>query len=271
MTDVIRFESLEVEALAEIANEAAEQVESFARKAVEHAERCGRALIAIREKLPHGEWGKWLGRNFDYSQEHARRYMTIAANSTRVLNLKDATSIREALRMIADDAGTPKREQKALENVVAVRDVASEVAAECGVTREQIIRDGEFAAAVDKVAETIPDIRQKVRSGEVSQTDVINLANAKSTNRDDQPESPKRDPSQQENEKKSPTVVQIERTLIKLGKDKKRHSQLIQIASIAMWRLTDDERIQLFVSQFKKLTPEHQRLVMKTVSTEGVL
>lgn len=102
MTDVIRFESLEVEALAEIANEAAGQVESFARKAVEQADRCGRALMAIKEKLPHGEWGKWLGRNFDYSQEHARRYMTIAANSTRVWNLKDATSIREALRMIAD-------------------------------------------------------------------------------------------------------------------------------------------------------------------------
>lgn len=47
-------------------------------------------MIAVKEKLPHGEWGKWLKEKVDFSQEHARRFMKIAtecANSTSMLNL----------------------------------------------------------------------------------------------------------------------------------------------------------------------------------------
>jgi hypothetical protein len=123
MANVIKFEALEVEVLIGIANESAELVESSARKTVEHAERCGRALLAAKDKVPHGEWSSWLGQNFDYSQEHARRYMTIASNSTRVLNLKDATSIREALRMIAEDPETPKRERKPSVEVIEMAEL----------------------------------------------------------------------------------------------------------------------------------------------------
>jgi len=181
MSNVIKFEALEIDVLIGMANESAGLVESSARKAVEHAERCGRALIAIKAKLPHGEWGAWLGRSFDYSQEHARRYMQIASNSTRVLNLKDATSIREALRMIADDPETPKRERKPSVDVIEVaaeepRDIAAEVAAECGVSRDQIIRDGEYAEAVDAVSQIVPDIRAQVRSGAVRKQDVLAAA-----------------------------------------------------------------------------------------------
>jgi hypothetical protein len=106
------FDDLNVEALALIANESAEQVESSARKTVEHAERCGRALLAAKQKVPHGQWLGWLAKNFDYNQQHASRYITIAANYSRVSNLKEATSLREALRMIAEDPETPKRERK---------------------------------------------------------------------------------------------------------------------------------------------------------------
>lgn len=85
------------------ANEAAEEVETSARKTVEHAERCGRALLAAKEKVPHGQWLGWLAKSFDYNQQHASRYMTIASNWSRVTNLETATSLREALRMIAED------------------------------------------------------------------------------------------------------------------------------------------------------------------------
>lgn len=106
------FDDLDVESLAVIANESAEEVEKSARKTVEHAERCGRALLAAKEKVPHGQWTAWLGSNFDYSQPNASRYMAIASNYSRVNNLPNAGSIREALRMIAEDPETPKRERK---------------------------------------------------------------------------------------------------------------------------------------------------------------
>ena len=120
MGNVIKFESLEIGVLIGMANESAELVEASAKKAVEHAERCGRALNAIKAKLPHGEWGAWLGKNFDYSQRHAARYMSIASNWTRVSNLEGDGSIREALRMIADDPDTPKRDCKPSVEVIEV-------------------------------------------------------------------------------------------------------------------------------------------------------
>lgn len=109
---LMAFDDLDVEALAIVANDAAAEVESSARKTVEHAERCGRALLAAKEKVPHGQWTAWLGSNFDYSQPNASRYMAIASNYSRVNNLPNAGSIREALRMIAEDPETPKRERK---------------------------------------------------------------------------------------------------------------------------------------------------------------
>lgn len=154
MANVIKFEALEVEVLIGIANESAELVESSARKTVEHAERCGRALIAAKDKVPHGEWSSWLGQNFDYSQEHARRYMTIASNSTRVLNLKDATSIREALRMIADDPDTPKRERKSSVEVIEV--AADEPADDVPVAAEIVTENKPAVEVITAVAAVKP-------------------------------------------------------------------------------------------------------------------
>jgi hypothetical protein len=111
VSTLVVFDDLDVEALAVIANEAAEEVESSARKTVEHAERCGRALLAAKEKIPHGQWLGWLGTNFDYSQVTASQYMRIA-NYKHASSLASATSIREALKLIADDPETPKRERK---------------------------------------------------------------------------------------------------------------------------------------------------------------
>jgi hypothetical protein len=112
------FEDLSVEALAIVANDAAEQVETNARLTVENAERCGRAMLAAKEKLPHGEFLPWVAREFNYSQQTASRYMTIAANYSRVGGLTEATSINEALRLISEDPGTPKRAKRGSVTVV---------------------------------------------------------------------------------------------------------------------------------------------------------
>lgn len=124
-TTLTLFDDLNVESLAVIANESAAEVESSARKTVEHAERCGRALLAAKEKIAHGQWLGWLSANFDYNQQHASRYMTIASNYSRVSNLKEATSLREALRMIAEDPETPKRERKPSVEVIEPIEVES--------------------------------------------------------------------------------------------------------------------------------------------------
>ena len=102
LTKQIDLNILPIETLAEMANEKAELVEKNARKTVSDAIDCGRYLTAIKDQVNHGKWTSWLGENWNYSQSMANKYMLIA-NSERVTNLKDATTIREALRMIGDD------------------------------------------------------------------------------------------------------------------------------------------------------------------------
>jgi hypothetical protein len=67
-------------------------------------------------------------------------------------------------------------------------------------------------------------------------------------------------------EKKSPTVADINETLIKMGANKKRHSQLMQIANDALYQLTPKERCGFLASQLKRLTPEQQAQLIKSLS-----
>lgn len=93
----------QVELHFEKANGGGEMVERGASMAVTGALIAGTELISAKDIVPHGEWAHWLGKHWNYSQPKASRYMTIASNYSRVNNLKDAKSIREALRMIADE------------------------------------------------------------------------------------------------------------------------------------------------------------------------
>ena len=38
----------------------------------------GKRLIAVKESLPHGEWGKWLKEKVDFSHSSAKRFMQVA-------------------------------------------------------------------------------------------------------------------------------------------------------------------------------------------------
>lgn len=53
---------------------------------------------------------------------------------------------------------------------------AEVVAKETGVSKATIERDGKYAEAVDAVAKEVPEVREKVRSGEVTKADVIEAA-----------------------------------------------------------------------------------------------
>lgn len=50
----------------------------------------GKRLIAVKESLPHGEWGKWLKEKVDFSHTSANRFMQVArefSNSPTLVNL----------------------------------------------------------------------------------------------------------------------------------------------------------------------------------------
>jgi hypothetical protein len=107
-----------VETLAEMANEAAAACEASGRKTVEHAATSGRALLAAKAQVKHGEWLSWLADNFHWSQQRASQFMEIANYYARS-NLESAETIQGALRMIAESpekqAKKTQREAKKLE------------------------------------------------------------------------------------------------------------------------------------------------------------
>jgi hypothetical protein len=230
MANVIKFEALEVEVLIGIANESAELVESSARKAVEHAERCGRALLAAKAKVPHGKWLTWLGANWDYSQPTASRYMSIASNYSSMTNLKEAKDVNDALRLIADNSETPKRERKPSVEVVEV--AADEPADDVPVAAEIVTENKPAVEGITAVATVKPEVAK---------------------------------PAEPETEKRPPTFIQIHRTLIRLGKNKKRHPQLMQIANDALYQLTPEERCEVLTIQVKRLTPEQRVQLIETL------
>lgn len=99
-TQMIDLSKLELETLAKMANDAAEQAEKNATLTVQKAIDAGRYLLAAKDQCEHGTWAAWLGANWSYSQKTAAQYMRIS-NFTCGLNLKDVKSVNEALRMIA--------------------------------------------------------------------------------------------------------------------------------------------------------------------------
>ena len=66
-------------------------------------------------------------------------------------------------------------------------------------------------------------------------------------------------PAKPEAEKKSPSVIQITRTLFKMGKDRARHPQLMQIAREAVHRLTAGDRIAFLAETVVWLGEDEQR------------
>jgi hypothetical protein len=107
MSEII-LSQLPLETLAEMVNESAELAERSIRDAVQHALRCGRALQACKSQLPHGKWLGWLRVNFDRDISTAERYMRLAENWETVPNLQQAESMRQALRLIAEDRRGPE-------------------------------------------------------------------------------------------------------------------------------------------------------------------
>ena len=88
--------------LAEMANDAAEACRDSARRTVQQAASCGRALLAAKEQCEHGQWMHWLRQNFDYDTSTARRYMDVAKCAS-LHNLADHDSVASVLRVLADE------------------------------------------------------------------------------------------------------------------------------------------------------------------------
>lgn len=92
---------LSLSELSTMANGYAESAESDMKSAVQNAIDAGRALMVAKSLCAHGQWLDWLKDNWRFSADTAQQYMKLA-KTENARYLDSATSISEALRMIAD-------------------------------------------------------------------------------------------------------------------------------------------------------------------------
>lgn len=72
-TDMDR--NLDLLASANNINQLHQQATKCANDAIDYAEQAGRLLLAAKESLPHGEFGKWINQNLLISKRQAQRYI----------------------------------------------------------------------------------------------------------------------------------------------------------------------------------------------------
>ena len=74
-----------------LVREAADEIRGARDRHIDEALRMGRALIRVKEALPHGEFGKWLSAEFGWAERTAQNLMraveTFGQNPQRVADL----------------------------------------------------------------------------------------------------------------------------------------------------------------------------------------
>jgi len=215
--------------VTEACKEAYEETSWAFERAIDKAINFGRLLCIAKSKVPHGGWSKWVAETFENqaSLRSIQRFMQVAeSNATNPSLLEGVKTLDEALGLIQ------------VKRVVEIPEAADVPA----VVSEIVTSDEQAMATVKPVATEKPVVSKPASS-------------PKSATAAAEPEV----------EKKSPTVTQIQRTLMKMGADKKRHTQLIQIATDALYRLNPDDRCGFLASQLKRLTPEQQAQLIESL------
>jgi hypothetical protein len=81
-------------------------------QALKHALRAGRLLLKAKERVGHGKWSDWLGKNFQLKASQTKNYMLLATEWEAIPKSQRAglSSIRAALKLL-DRNGLDRQQQ----------------------------------------------------------------------------------------------------------------------------------------------------------------
>lgn len=100
----------------------------------EHYRQAGDMLIEAKDQVAHGAFGKWLAKNFDLSQETARRYMRWARLYNE--NGRPVTDMPTSLRDMDGDRERDRKNRQSKQQQ-AFREVLRDVARDDFVQERQ--------------------------------------------------------------------------------------------------------------------------------------
>ncbi len=142
----------------------------------------GKRLIEAKERLPHGEWGKWLKENVEYSQSTANNLMQIhveySSNSQAFGNL----SYSKAVALLGIDA--EDREAFLQENDVdemSTRELQRIVKEKQRLEKEMAKREADALKEKSLLEKDIQDLKQQLETAQ--EQSVQNEVSEKEINR----------------------------------------------------------------------------------------
>ena len=125
--------------------EEAEAIRRLLGKTAESVIEIGHRLIRLKERIPHGEWARYLKREFDWTERSAQRFMSVAHcfNSDNLSDLKIGPS---ALYLLASNS-TPEPVRSAILDRAKAGERITHTAVKEAIeaTHPRVIVDEEFS------------------------------------------------------------------------------------------------------------------------------
>jgi hypothetical protein len=94
--------------------QAVEKIAGYQRRMAGDVVAIGKELLAVKERLEHGQFGDWLTHYFSWSQQTASRMMQ-AATTFKSLNLSNLTIDQSALYLLSSDKCPDEIREEVLE------------------------------------------------------------------------------------------------------------------------------------------------------------
>jgi hypothetical protein len=117
--------------VAEQARSSAERIRDKVKRTIEDIIEVGKDLLAIREALPHGQFGPWLAAEFGWTERTARNFMAVAEHfGPKTEIISDLTIQPTAAYLLAAPSAPDEAREAAIERAEAGEQITTAVAKE---------------------------------------------------------------------------------------------------------------------------------------------
>ena len=124
------YELLETK-VAEQARSSAERIRQKVKKTLEAIIEVGQDLVAVKEALPHGQFGPWLRAEFGWGERMAQNFMAVAeAFGTKSEIIADLAIQPTAAYLLAAPSSPDEAREAAVERAEAGEQITTAVAKE---------------------------------------------------------------------------------------------------------------------------------------------
>jgi hypothetical protein len=117
--------------IADQAQSTAQRIRDKVKRTIEDIIEVGNDLLAVREALPHGQFGQWLAAEFGWTERTARNFMAVAEHfGPKTEIISDLTIQPTAAYLLAAPSAPDEALEAAIERAEAGEQITTAVAKE---------------------------------------------------------------------------------------------------------------------------------------------